>query len=117
MGDTEPRARPIAKLPVLAVSGTPALIAGVGERGRLDPASRRAAVAQGDQASSPERHVPAAERPGEYVSSRVLGHDVSHPGPDDELGRDPGSDPDGDARGGQPYRDLPRLPWLQELRE
>ncbi len=32
MRDTEPRARPIAKLPVLAASGTPALIAAVGER-------------------------------------------------------------------------------------
>ena len=32
MRDTEPRARPIAKLAVLAASGTPALVAAVGER-------------------------------------------------------------------------------------
>ena len=32
MRNTEPRARPIAKLPALAASGMPALIAAVGER-------------------------------------------------------------------------------------
>jgi hypothetical protein len=66
---------------------------------------------------APSATSPAAERPRQHPPSYVLGDDISHPRPHDQLRHDPSGDADGDAHHRQPCGDLARLLRVQQLRE